>query len=61
MTDLEVKACADRIRSMQDFDDLVKLCKSDERMALFCGVKCDTSDYIMRREVIEQWNVCRKK
>ena len=60
MSPAEIKSCADRIRSMQDFSELVKLCQIDAIMAKFCGVKCDTSDDIMRREVKEQWNVCRK-
>ena len=61
MSPAEIKSCADRIRSMQDFSELVKLCQIDAIMAKFCGVKCDTSIDLMRREVIEQWNVCRTK
>ena len=60
MTAAQIKSYADKIRSMQDLSELVDLCQKDAQMALFCGVRCDTSPDIMRRDVSEQWNVCRK-
>lgn len=54
------KELANMIQQFNDPNQLYNECKHNSDMAIFCGVKQTDSPEIIKREAIEQWNVCRK-